>query len=69
MGGELFRKVAAVARLRKSQFRRPDKTPRTYDRRIFTLDGKIELDISFGEVTMKTPGGCSRSALTWGGHL
>ena len=26
MGGELFRKVAAVARLQKSQFRRPDKT-------------------------------------------
>ena len=54
MGGDLFRRVAAAARLRKSQFMKADKVPRTYDRRSFTLDGKMELDISFGGVTMKT---------------
>ena len=30
MGGELFARVAAAARLRKKDFRKPDKTPRTY---------------------------------------
>ena len=54
MGGDLFRRVAAASRLRKSQFMKADKVPRTYDRRSFTLDGKMELDISFGGVTMKT---------------
>ena len=54
VGGELFRKVAAVARLRKSQFQGPDKVPRTYDGRTFVLHGKIELDISFEGKTMKT---------------
>ena len=55
MGEELFCKVAAVARLRKSQFKNPDKVPRTYDGRIFALHGKLELDISFEGKTMKTP--------------
>ena len=55
MGKDLFKKVAAVARLRKSQFQRADKTPRTYDGRTFTLDGKIELDVVFDGMTMKTP--------------
>ena len=31
MGGELFKRVAAVARLRKKDFKPPDKTPYTYD--------------------------------------
>ena len=55
LGGDLFRKVAAVARLRKSQFKKPDKVPRNYDRRVFSLDGKMELDIAFEGFTMKTP--------------
>ena len=55
LGGELFRRVAAVARLKKSQLKKSDKVPRTYDRRTFTLDGKMDLDISFGGTTMRTP--------------
>lgn len=55
MGIDLFKKVAAVPRLRKSQFQRADKTPRTYDGRTFSLDGRLELDISFNGRTMKTP--------------
>ena len=55
MGGELFRYVAMVARLRKSQFRKPDRVPRAYNERTFTLDGVIDLDITFNGVTMKTP--------------
>ena len=54
MGGELFARVAAAARLRKKDFRKPDKTPRTYVREPFHLDGCIDLDISFDERTMKT---------------
>ena len=55
MGGELFRHIATVARLRKNQFHKPDNTPRMYDGRTFTLDGKMDLDITFNGVTMKTP--------------
>ena len=54
-GGELFCRVAAVARLRKSQFRNPDKVPRTYDGRTFVLHGKVDLDVSFEGRTMKMP--------------
>ena len=32
LGGDLFRMVAAVARLRKSDLKTPDKVPRNYDR-------------------------------------
>ena len=54
MNGELFKHVAAFAHLKKN-FKRADKTLRTYDMRPFTLDGQMDLDISFGERTMKTP--------------
>ena len=47
VGAETFKRIAAVAKLRK--------TPRTYDRRIFRLDGRLDLDITFQEQTMKTP--------------
>ena len=55
MGGELFRHVAIVARLRKSQLRKPDKIPKTYDGRTFTLDGMMDLDLTFNGITMKVP--------------
>ena len=34
---------------------KPDKTPRTYDQKSFTLDGKMDLDIVFEEKAMRTP--------------
>ena len=55
IGGELFRKVAATARLKKKQLQRPDGIPHTYDRRPFSLDGKVNLDITFSGKTMNTP--------------
>ena len=55
IGRDLFRRVASVARLRKSQLLKPDKAPKTYDGRTFCLDGKMNLDISFNGKTMKTP--------------
>ena len=54
MGQELFATVAAAARLRKRNFRRPDKVPWTYDRKTFHLDGCMDLDLSFADKTMKT---------------
>lgn len=39
-----------MARLRK-----PDKTPRTYDQKPFMLGSRMDLDITFGDVTMRTP--------------
>ncbi len=54
MGAELF-KVASAARLKKKDFKDPDKTPHTYDGRPFKLHGKIRLDMTFGDKTMNTP--------------
>ena len=54
MGRELFARVAAVAKLRKKNFRKPDKVPRTYDRKTFHLDGCMDMDISFDGKTMST---------------
>ena len=55
MGGELLRHVATIARLRKSQFQQPDKIPRIHDARTFTLDGRMDLNVTFNGMTMKTP--------------
>ena len=55
MNVKLFARIAAVARLKKSQLKPPNRVPRTYDRRVFTLDGRVDLDVSFDSVTMRTP--------------
>ena len=54
MGGKLFALVASVARLRKRNFKKPDKIPRNYDGREFCLDGCMEMDISFEDRTLAT---------------
>ena len=51
----MFCKVAAVAKLRKKDFKNPDKQPRTYDQHTFTLDGMINMEIKFKDKVMKTP--------------
>ena len=55
MGGELFARVALAARLRKKDFKKPDRIPKTYDQRTFTLDGRLDLDVEFGGKSMNTP--------------
>ena len=55
MGADLFKKVAAVARLKKKQLKKSDKVPYTYDQKPFKLDGKLELDITFQDKTLCTP--------------
>ena len=42
MGADLFKKVAAVARLKKKQLKKSDKVPYTYDQKPFKLDGKLD---------------------------
>jgi len=42
MGGKLFKKVAAAARLKKLDFKKPDCVPRTYDRKEFQLHGRMD---------------------------
>ena len=54
IGGSLFKKVATTARLKKRNFRKPDKVPRTYDQKPFQLDGCMDLDISFEGKEMHT---------------
>ena len=53
MGGEMFKKVAVAANLHKD-FKPADKTPYTYDKKPFRLDGKLKLDISFQDRVMTT---------------
>ena len=55
MGGKLFKQVANVARLHKKDFKPADKTPCTYNRQPFHLDGRVDLDIVFCDKTMRTP--------------
>ena len=55
VGGRLFKKIAAVARLQKIDFRPADKTPIAYGRQPFTLHGKMSLSISFQDRVMVTP--------------
>ena len=55
MGGTLFKKISTVARLRRRDFMKPGKTPRTYDRQPFCLDGRMNLEIDFEGQTITTP--------------
>ena len=55
IGGQLFKHVATTARLRKKHFKSPDKLPHTYNRQPFSLDGRMDLNVSFGERAMVTP--------------
>ena len=55
VGAEAFKHIAAVTTLRKRDLKPADKTPRTYDHQIFHLDGRLDLDITFQDRTMKTP--------------
>ncbi|KAL5503167.1 hypothetical protein EMCRGX_G010075 [Ephydatia muelleri] len=55
IGSSLFKRVAAVARLKKGSLMTADKTPRTYNQKTFSLDGRIDLELSFEDKSMKTP--------------
>ncbi|XP_065915676.1 myosin-13-like [Dysidea avara] len=55
IGGRLFKLVATKARLKKRNFHKPDTVPRNYDGKVFTLDGKMDLKISFQGKDMTTP--------------
>ena len=55
MGKEAFKKVAIVAKLRKKDFRPADKKVYNYDDKVKTLDGRFQLNLTFGEYNMFTP--------------
>ena len=44
IGGRLFKLVATKARFKKRNFHKPDTVPRNYDGKVFTLDGKMDLN-------------------------
>lgn len=54
MGGKLFALVASAARLKKKNFKTPDKVPKNYDGREFRLDGCMEMEITFNDKTLIT---------------
>ena len=55
IGGLLFKRVATIARLKRRNFKPADKVPRTYDQQPFRLDGRMDLDITFGDRKITTP--------------
>ena len=55
IGGNLFKRVAAAAKLHKKQFQEADKTPYNYDGKPFHLHGRVLLDITFQDKTIHTP--------------
>ena len=55
IGKDLLKRVATVAKLKKNRLKEVDKTPRTYNGQPFDLHGRMDLDISFGGITMRTP--------------
>ena len=55
IGGELFKRVAAAAKLRRRDCRAPDKVPRTYAQQEFRLDGLMDLEIEFDGKSLITP--------------
>ena len=55
VGSDLFKKIATVSRLKKRDFKQPDKTPVTYNQQPFELHGRMDLNITFREKTMVTP--------------
>ena len=42
MGGELFKKIAKAAKLKKRNFKQADRTPCTYDRKPFKLHERMD---------------------------
>ena len=54
ISGKLFKRVATVAHIKRRNFKKADKVPRTYDQKTFRLDGKMDLDIAFEGKTMCT---------------
>ena len=55
MGKELFKKLAALARLKKKDLKKPDKTPRSFDRKPISFDGRLDLGITFDGEMVNTP--------------
>ena len=41
-----------MAKLKKKNFKPPDITPHGYDQQPFKLDGRMELEVEFGDKTM-----------------
>ena len=53
MGRDPFKKVAPVAQLHKRDFKQPDKVPVRYTNEMFQLDGRMDLDITFRNTTIR----------------
>ena len=51
IGGEL---VATTCKLKKHDFKPADKVPRTYNQQTFKLDGKMDLELAFSGIVMRT---------------
>ena len=55
LGGDAFKQFASVAKLRKRDFKQPDKILRNYDQQPFHIDSRLDIDIEFQGKAMRTP--------------
>ena len=55
INGDLFKKIATAAHLKKTNIKPADKLPRAYNCQPFTLDGRMDLEVTFSEKAMVTP--------------
>ena len=60
IGAELFKKVAAVAKLHKKDFKKSDKSPHGYDGQPFTLDGRMDSPQFMSRWMLRTSSYCQR---------
>jgi len=55
MGGELFKKIAKAAKLKKKDFKQADRTPCMYDKKQFKLHGRMDLQVAFDGKVLVSP--------------
>ena len=55
INGDLLKQVAATAKLKKKDLKKAGKTPLTYDHKTFSLDGRFDVDIMYGEEVLYIP--------------
>ena len=54
ISGDMFKTVIAKAGLKKEEFKTADKQAFTYNKQRISLDGQIDVDISFGDKQVHT---------------
>ena len=55
MSGDIFKHVAVVGKLRKRDFKAVHNTSHNYDCKPYRVNSRLDLDVTFQDLTMNTP--------------